>query len=154
MFLMGNLDFPQRKKYLESHIMNGGGWAYKIGPGRVDAMLAEMDNIPLIIKVGGVVIAHAAIPAVESLEIIENDPFAYLTTVLWHRGEYPPIFVPEIEAIYVGHTITLLPYVSGKITNIDTGAFLKYWGKEGKLTIKKMGGNELMAKIRRERNEK
>jgi hypothetical protein len=134
------LDFPRRKKYLESHMMNGDGWAYKMEPGKSDAMLAAIDNLPLIIQVGDVVIAHAALPAVESLEIIEKNPADYLETVLWHRGKYPPLLIPGIESVYVGHTITPLPYMSGKITNIDTGAFLKYWGKQGNLTIKKIWG--------------
>jgi hypothetical protein len=103
-------------------------------------MLEAIDCLPLIIQVGNVIVVHAALPAVESLETIEKTPEDYLETALWHRGDYPPLRIPGIEAVYVGHTITPLPYVSGKITNIDTGAFLKYWGREGKLTLKKIGG--------------
>jgi serine/threonine protein phosphatase 1 len=140
MFLMGNyMDFPGRKKYLEGHIMNGGGWAYKMEPGKVGAMLEAIDDLPLIIRVGNVIVTHAAIPMVKNLEIIEKNPADYIETVLWYRGKYPPLLIPEIDVVYVGHTITPIPYVDGKVTNIDTGAFLKYRGKEGKLTIKKIG---------------
>jgi serine/threonine protein phosphatase 1 len=140
MFLMGNNDFPGRQKYLQGHMMNGGKWAYKMEAGKADAMLEAIDDLPLIIQVGDVIVTHAALPAVENLEKIEKNPDEYLETTLWHRGEYPPVLIPGIEAVYVGHTITPLPHVSGKTTNIDTGAFLKHRGREGKLTIKKIRG--------------
>jgi hypothetical protein len=140
MFLMGNLDIPGREEYRRDHIMNGGGWAYKMESKKANDMLAAVDNLPLIIQAGEVLIAHAAIPAVESLEKIEKEPFDYLETCLWHRGKYPPLLIQGIGAVYVGHTRAPIPYMNGKITNIDTGAFMKYRGKEGKLTIKKIGG--------------
>jgi serine/threonine protein phosphatase 1 len=138
MFLMGQVDIPERENYLEGHIRNGGGWAYRMGRKRVEALRAAIDELPLLIRVGAVILAHAALPAVGSLEAIEESPFDYLDTVLWHRGAYPAVRIPGINRVYVGHTITPYLHERGKILNIDTGAFLKYYGREGKLTIKKI----------------
>jgi serine/threonine protein phosphatase 1 len=136
MFFMGNIKNPERLLYQEDHIRNGGKWAYKMASEKRKAMLAAVDKLPLIILVGDVIIAHATLPEVESLEEIEKDPLEYLETVLWQRDTYPPVRIPLIRRVYVGHNIVTEPTQYGKIVNIDTGAFLKYcWGIKGKLTI-------------------
>jgi serine/threonine protein phosphatase 1 len=139
MFLMGNMDFPDRISYLEDHVKNGGGWAYKMPKEKIAALLAAVDKLPLVIQIGNTLIAHAALPEV-SLEAIENDPVEYLETILWFREPaYPPVLMPDIDHVFVGHTPVDKPTRSGKIVNIDTGAFLNHWGKKGKLTIIKLG---------------
>ena len=140
MYLMANLDSPEQILYQEDHISNGGAWSYKMEPEKEYNMLAAIDKLPLIIQVGDIIIAHASLPAVNSLEEIEKNPSEYIDTILWHRGKYLPVTIPGISMVYVGHSIKDKPVKQGKITNIDTGAFLKYWGRQGKLTIIKIGG--------------
>ena len=135
MFLLGNIDFTDRKRNLEDHIKNGGAWAYKMPKEKTNALFDAVDKLPLIIQVGNTLIAHAAIPEVESLEEIGKDPIEYLETILWHREMYPPLNIPGINRVFVGHSIVDKPMRYGKIINLDTGAFLKHWGKEGKLTV-------------------
>jgi serine/threonine protein phosphatase 1 len=153
MFLMSIADtkLSEKEIYIEDHIRNGGGWAYKNcreWSSKIEILYHVLDKLPLIIKVGDVIIAHAAMPAVNSLEEIETDPHNYLETVLWDRTLWrgkgiSSIIIPGISNIYVGHLIVKEPIVYGITTNIDTGAFLKYRGKKGKLTILEIGGEIL-----------
>ena len=135
MYLMANINTPQQESYLQDHLHNGGRWAYEMPAENSRAMLLAIDKLPLIIQVGDVIIAHAVLPEVENLEEIENDPIEHVDTVVWYRGEYPPVNIQGINKIYVGHSIVEEPEQSGKYHNIDTGAFKKHWGKTGKLTI-------------------
>jgi len=140
MFLMGQLDFPWHERYIKDHIRNGGEWAYKMDKEKFIALRKAIDDLPLIIQVDDTIIVHAALPAVESLEDIEKNPTIYLETALWHREAYPPILIPGINRVFVGHSIVNEPTQYGKIINIDTGVCRKYRGsKEGKLTIMEMG---------------
>ena len=139
MFLMANLNLPEQKVCLENHIMSGGRWAYKMALEDRKALLYAIDKLPLIIQAGDAIIVHAALPPVESLEEIEKDPRLYMNTVLWFRGEYPPVVIPEISKIYVGHSIVKNPTQNGKYVNIDTGAFQKYQERAGKLTVVELG---------------
>ena len=81
------------------------------------------------------IITHAALPEVQSLEEIADNPAAFIDMILWYRGKYLPVKIPGINRVYVGHSIVDKPKQNGKYMNIDTGVFLKYWGQEGKLTI-------------------
>jgi len=135
MFLMANMDVPNRDMHLENHILNGGEWAYEMDSKNAKAMLSAISKLPLVIQVGDVIIVHAALPDIESLKEIERDPVSYMDTILWVRGEYPPLDIPGISKVYVGHSIVGKPKQNGKYINIDTGAFRKHWGKEGKLTL-------------------
>jgi len=136
MFLMGYLDFPGHEKYRNDHIKNGGSWAYKMSIDNTKAMLAAIDELPLIIQVDDVIIAHAVLPAVKDLAEIENDYPEYIATILWERDVYPPVLVPGVSRVFVGHTIVNEPTQYGIYTNIDTGCCRKYRGaKEGKLTV-------------------
>ena len=135
LFFMGHLDAPKQDYYIEWHMDNGGLWSYNINSKKASAIQAAIDKLPLIIQIDDVIIIHAVLPDVESLEEIENKPEIYLETILWERGTYPPVRIPGINRVYVGHSIVNEPKQYGKIINIDTGAFLKYWDREGKLTI-------------------
>jgi serine/threonine protein phosphatase 1 len=126
--------------YRDNHIRNGGKWVYKEALSYKTKLFKAVDKLPLIIQVGDAIIAHAVLPAVHSLEDIETNPHDYLETVLWERERIPPVLIPEISKVYVGHNIVTEPTVYGITTNIDTGAFLKYWdGINGKLTILEIG---------------
>jgi len=126
--------------YQDNHIRNGGKWVYKEASSYKIKLLKAVDKLPLIIQVGDTIIAHAALPAVNSLEDIEIDPYDYLETALWERKKIPNILIPGISRVYVGHNIVTEPTVYGITTNIDTGAFLKYWDRiDGKLTILEIG---------------
>ncbi|MCL2557530.1 MAG: metallophosphoesterase [Treponema sp.] len=121
---------------INHHISNGGDWAYgKLPPETKSALLEGVKALPLAIQVGDALIVHAALPEVESLEEIEEDPSEHIEHIVWFRGEYPPVRIPGISRVYVGHSIVEKPRESGKYLNIDTGAFLKHWGRSGKLTI-------------------
>jgi len=135
MLIMAYINVPDRYDYLNNHIVNGGKWAYKRAPGELDALLKAVEKLPLVIRVGDVLITHAALPPVKSLEEIERNPASFMKTILWFRGNYPPVKIPGISKVYVGHTIIENPQQIGKYINIDTGAFLKHWEKKGKLTI-------------------
>ncbi|GHS88340.1 serine/threonine protein phosphatase [Campylobacterota bacterium] len=138
MFLVGHSECEEKEECYKAHIKYGGEWIYEIEPKKIADLITAVDALPLVIKVGDVLIAHAAIPDVESLEEIERDPFEHIDTILWHRGRYPAFNIPEINRVYVGHTINSDPYEQGKIINIDTGAFLKHWNRSGKLTIRQI----------------
>jgi serine/threonine protein phosphatase 1 len=138
MFLMANMDTPESEDYLLDHVKNGGGWAYEMETEKHSELLDAIDSLPLIVKVDNVIIAHANLPAVKSLEEIEKDPFSYIDDILWQRGSYSPVLIPGIETVYVGHSIVKEPARHGKITNIETGVVLKYLGKKGKLTVLEM----------------
>jgi serine/threonine protein phosphatase 1 len=143
LFLMGHLNFPGREKYINAHIKNGGAWAYeKLDAEKGNALLEAIDNLPLIIQVDDVIIVHAVLPAVESLTEIEKKPFIYLETALWERDHYPPVLIPGIRRVFVGHTIVNKPTQYEKYLNIDTGVYRKYKGKEGELTILEIGREE------------
>ena len=135
LFFMGHSDDPKKNYYIEWHIDNGGLWSYKMDPKKAKAIQAAIDKLPLIIQVDDVIIAHAVLPDVESLEEIEKSPETYLETILWERDAYPSVRIPGINRVYVGHSIVNEPKQYGKTIDIDTGAFLKYWKREGKLTI-------------------
>jgi serine/threonine protein phosphatase 1 len=142
MFLMGHLDFPGHEKYIKNHIRNGGGWAYELDKDKKDAMLAAIDELPLIIQVDDVIITHAVLPAVNSLEEIEKDYTEYITPILWERKEYPPVLIPGIHRVYVGHTPVSEPIQLGQHYLIDTWAWRKYKDGNGKLTILEIGGEK------------
>jgi len=139
MFLMANLESPDRKDYYFEHIRNGGKWAYEKPYANHlvfhDLLLNKISRLPLIIRVDNTIITHAALPEVQNLEEIADNPAAYIDMILWYRGKYPSVKIPGINRVYVGHSIVDKPKQSGKYINIDTGAFLKYWGREGKLTV-------------------
>jgi serine/threonine protein phosphatase 1 len=145
MFLMSiaATDTVEREYYIDDHIRNGGGWAYKNSRKlscKIKKLFQVVDKLPLVIQVGDVIIAHAAVPAVQSLKDIETNPYKYLETILWERKSFSPIFIPGISKIYVGHTIVTEPTVYGITTNIDTGAFMKYRERiKGKLTVLEIG---------------
>jgi serine/threonine protein phosphatase 1 len=93
-------------------------------------------KLPLVIVVGENLIVHACLPDVDSLEAIEQNPDAYMQTILWHRGKYPDkIRIPGVKHVYCGHSIISKPKKHNRFTNIDTGAFLQYMGAEGCLTV-------------------
>jgi serine/threonine protein phosphatase 1 len=127
-----------------NYIRNGGECSHEIKydeelADKVNKFYQAFEKLPLIIQVGDVIIAHAAIPAIQSLKDIEIDPHRYIDTILWKREYFPPVLIHGITRIYVGHTIVTKPTICGIITNIDTGAFLKYREKKGKLTIIEIG---------------
>ncbi|MCL2193546.1 MAG: metallophosphoesterase [Treponema sp.] len=148
MFMMANTPgFPKRKDYLDTHVNNGGDWAYEIRsigifPKNTRPILDAIRELPLVIQVGNVLIAHASLPAVESIEQIEEDPESYRKDILWFRGEYRNVDIPGIDRVYVGHSIVREPKPSGKYLNIDTGAFMRYRGKEGELTVMEIAPNQ------------
>jgi serine/threonine protein phosphatase 1 len=136
LFYMANTYNEEQDSHRYDHVYNGGSWAYnKLSDEKRTALLDAVERLPLIIKVGKTIIAHAALPDVESLEDIERNTDKYLHTILWHRGEYPDLLIPGITRVYVGHNIVKEPCQYERIINIDTGAFLKYRKKEGKLTV-------------------
>ena len=123
--------------YKCDHIGNGGRWAYKEKLAYKKRLYQAVEKLPLIIQVEDVIIAHAALPAVKSIKDIEIAPRKYIETILWERENIPPVTIPGISKVYVGHTIVTEPTDYGITTNIDTGAYLKYSKREikGKLTI-------------------
>jgi serine/threonine protein phosphatase 1 len=150
MAIMAIIDTEERKKYKMNHckmnlrkinhckahhIENGGKWLYKTKDEKKRKIFSAIDSLPLIIQVGEAVIVHAALPAVKSLEEIEKAPFDFFDTALWHRDSYPPVLIPGIKAVYVGHTPVEKPVRDGKVINIDTGAVFR----NGRLTILEIG---------------
>ena len=139
MFCIANtngLPKSMRDSFTESHAGNGGEWAYKLPAWERRAIVDAVRALPLVIQVGDAVVLHAAMPEVESLDEIEDDPGLYENTILWFRDdEYPEVRIPGVNRVFVGHTIVGQPMEDGKHINIDTGAFFRHWGSAGKLTI-------------------
>jgi serine/threonine protein phosphatase 1 len=139
MFIMSFSATDAYNSYLYKceHIENGGGWAYKEKLAYKKRLYQTVDKLPLIIQLGDVIIVHATLPILHSLKDIEIAPRKYIETVLWERENIPPVAIPGISKVFVGHTIVTEPTTYGITTNIDTGAFLRYSnrGIKGKLTI-------------------
>jgi serine/threonine protein phosphatase 1 len=140
MYLLANLKNGNHTLDIRNHIYNGGDWAYENSSEfREKLFHAILDNIPLIIQVRNTLIVHAALPDVKSLRVIEQFPSRFIDEILWARHKIPGnIKIQGIQKIFVGHSIVEEPKTWGKITNIDTGAFLVEYGEEGKLTMLEM----------------
>ena len=144
LFLMGNQYYnPEWRYYLGDYLRNGGRWAYETLPEKSKVLLDSIKNLPLIIRIEDTIITHAALPKTESLEEIEKNLRQYMDTLLWYRGKYPPVMIPGINTVYVGHSIVKEPKQSDKYINIDTGAFLRHRGLGGKLTLLMLGERNL-----------
>jgi serine/threonine protein phosphatase 1 len=115
---------------------NGSDWQVKESIKYLAQLAKAIGRLPLIIKVDTTLILHSCLPDVASLEEIESDPEEYLETILWYRGKYPEkISIPGINQVYSGHNIVDEVENHNGIFNIDTGAFLRFWGSPGKLTV-------------------
>jgi serine/threonine protein phosphatase 1 len=116
---------------------NGNKWIVRQSQNYLDELWAEIQELPLIIKIEDVLILHARLPDVDTLEEIEAFPEGYMDFILWSREGLPnAIAVPGISRIYCGHTIVDEPVSCKGTINLDTGAFLAYWqGYSGRLTM-------------------
>ncbi|MDR3335685.1 MAG: metallophosphoesterase [Treponema sp.] len=118
---------------------NGSEWQYRQSKIYLAELAKAVAGLPLIIKVDTTLILHARLPDVVSLEAIEINPYPYLDTIFWYRGEFPDrITIPGITRVYCGHTPLDEPEEHNGTINIDTGAFLRYWGERGKLTVREL----------------
>jgi serine/threonine protein phosphatase 1 len=119
---------------------NGSDWQFKEKKSYLAQLARAVEKLPLVIAVGENLIVHACLPGVSSLKAIERDPDTYANTILWHRGEYPgKIGIPGVKRVYCGHSITGKVENRNGFINIDTGAFLRYLGKDGRLTVVELG---------------
>ncbi|GHT55832.1 serine/threonine protein phosphatase [Endomicrobiia bacterium] len=139
MFLELYLKYTRLYKNYTYH--NGSDWQYKESYDYIAKLAKAVDTLPLIIKVDDTLILHSCLPDVDSLEEIENNPEKYLEKIIWYRGRYPEkIRIPGIKRVYCGHTFVDEPEDCNGMINIDTGAFLRYQGFQGKLTVVELKG--------------
>jgi serine/threonine protein phosphatase 1 len=121
-----------------SNYENGSSWQFKENKSYLAELGKALLKLPLIIVVGDNLIVHACLPEVDSLEAIEREPEKYLHTLLWYRGNFSGKIIPGIKRVYCGHSIISAPEERNGFMNIDTGAFLRYMGEEGKLTVRRL----------------
>jgi hypothetical protein len=114
---------------------NGSEWQRRETYSFIAKLAQAVEKLPLIIKLDDTLILHAMLPEVTSLEEIEQDPETYIDTIIWYRGPTGTIQIPGIKRVYCGHTPIKEPEDCNGFINIDTGAFIRYQGTEGKLTM-------------------
>ena len=120
---------------------NGSNWLLREKKPYLTKLARAAIKLPFIIAVGDTLILHACLPDVPSLETIEQNPDGYINTILWHRGKMPDrIGVPGIRRVYCGHSVIYKAEERNGFINIDTGAFLRHHGSEGKLTVRELEG--------------
>jgi serine/threonine protein phosphatase 1 len=124
-------------KFARYNFANGNNWIVRQSPAYLQELWAEIQKLPLIIKVDDALILHARLPDAATLEAIEAHPEKYTEFILWRREGLPKaLAVPGITRVYCGHTIVDEPFAYKGTINLDTGAFLEYWeGYSGRLTI-------------------
>ena len=123
------------------HYQNGGEWVNALTENELDDYKNELGKLPLVIRIGKVLICHSLLPK-QDLGIIIANIETLKEFIIWQRDERynggPDGFIT-----YAGHTINKEITKYGNVTDIDTGAFLKYWkGESGKLTVIDITGQE------------
>jgi serine/threonine protein phosphatase 1 len=116
---------------------NGSNWQFGEERRFLAKLAQAVIKLPLIIVAADNLIVHACLPDTASLQAIIDEPDRYSKTILWYRGRLPDkITIPGIKHVYCGHTITGKVEERNGFTNLDTGAFLRYRGEEGTLTVR------------------
>lgn len=123
------------------HYQNGGEWVNELTEKELDAYKEDIESLPLIIRIGNVLICHSLLPH-QPLETTVENIARLRDFIIWQRDE--SFFGgPDGFTTYAGHTIHSVPACYGNVIDIDTGGFLKYWpGYDGKLTIVDITGKE------------
>jgi serine/threonine protein phosphatase 1 len=133
MFLDAYREYGVNKYYA---YLNGSDWWFQESAAYLSKLAHTVSRLPLIIQVEDVLVLHACLPDVDSLEEIERNPDVYRDTIIWYRGKPPQaIRIPGISKVYCGHNIVDKIEEHNGMINIDTGAFLRYHGAQGKLTV-------------------
>jgi serine/threonine protein phosphatase 1 len=118
---------------------NGNNWQFHEKKSYLAKLARAVIKLPLIIVVGDNLIVHAGLPDAASLDAIKAEPDKYREALLWRRGKPPDkIMIPGVRHVYCGHTIIDEVETHKGFTNLDTGAFLRYWGEKGKLTVREL----------------
>lgn len=124
----------------EWHDRNGGEWVRRTPIAFRHEYADLISKLPLAIKVGEIVILHSLVPIVSSIEELKQNIEKYREFILWERN---PGYEPTADfTVIAGHTIVKVPAWQGCVLDIDTGAFLRYWGRSGHLTIKELASVE------------
>lgn len=119
----------------DNYRRNGGDWARDLNDDTVNQFRLAIGALPLSITVNDIGVIHNKIPK----DVSFYNAKKYYEEVLWDREWNQWDYVTEgVSSIYIGHTILREPFTSGNYRFIDTGAFVKYWGKKGRLTIEPM----------------
>lgn len=123
------------------HYQNGGEWVKELSETELDEYKKDLEKLPLLIRIGNVLICHSLLPKQELSAIIENIE-SLKEFIIWQRDtRYQG--GPDGFITYAGHTINNEVTKYGNVIDIDTGAFLKYWPNEnGHLTIVDITGQE------------
>jgi len=125
------------------HFSNGGQWCNEIDKRYIEEYGILLEQLPLIINIGKVLILHSLCPKFNTVDTlkeaikIDNPYYQNIKEyILWERDKSYNHFISDINIVYAGHTIVKNPVKFGCVTDIDTGSFLKYWeGESGKITI-------------------
>jgi serine/threonine protein phosphatase 1 len=137
MFLDGYQEYGTINRYY-AHL-NGSDWRFQESAAYLAELAHKVSRLPLIIQVEDTLILHACLPDVDSLEEVERYPDIYRDTIIWYRDKPSwSIRIPGINKVYCGHNIVNKIEEHNGMINIDTGAFLRYHGAQGKLTIVKL----------------
>jgi serine/threonine protein phosphatase 1 len=118
---------------------NGSKWSRRMSDAYLVKLKKAIDKLPFIIVIDDTIILHAQLPHVGSLQQIEANPEKHLHKLIWSRNKKPQkITIPGISRVYCGHSMVAEPVEENGIINIDTGAFLTYYGANGKLTLREL----------------
>lgn len=130
----------ERNEPIEWHCHNGGDWVRGLRFYEKKDYECSLSELPLIIRIGRVLICHSLLPH-QPLETTVENIEKLRDFIIWQRDE--SFFGgPDGFTTYAGHTIHAEPVKYGNVIDIDTGGFLKHWGREGKLTIVDITGQE------------
>ncbi len=131
----------ERNEPIEWHCHNGGDWARELSFSERKDYETSLSKLPLIIRIGKVLICHSLLPR-QKIETIIANIERLREFIIWQRDE--SFFGgPDGFITYAGHTIHSEITQYGNVLDIDTGAFLKYWpGRSGKLTIVEITNEE------------
>ena len=116
------------------HYHNGGEWVQNLSFAQRQEYSKEIHKLPLIIRIGKVLICHSLLPK-QTLDTIKENIERLHDFIIWQRDV---LFNggPDGFITYAGHTINDEVTSYGSVVDIDTGAFLKYWeGHDGHLTL-------------------
>jgi serine/threonine protein phosphatase 1 len=121
------------------HYGNGGDWPYECTDDYIRAYGEAVKELPLVIRLGSVLILHSLLPPVESLDKLVAGIEQYREYILWERD--PRYHFDGLPfTVIAGHTIVKQPTKTGCVIDIDTGAFLKHWRRPGYLTVREIQG--------------
>lgn len=120
---------------------NGGAWWQELFDERRKEFAEEVAALPYMVEIitptMRVGIVHAQLPTKnwdECVELVGEGRQDIIDDMMWGRDRVQrniSDIVEDVDYVFCGHTIQKTPKLFGNHWFIDTGAFVRYWGREG-----------------------